>query len=29
LDESNLQSLCRSCHTAKTNKDIKRYGSAN
>ncbi len=25
LDDTNLQSLCNSCHTVKTNKDRKRW----
>lgn len=25
---SNLQSLCRACHTVKTNEDVKKYGAA-
>jgi 5-methylcytosine-specific restriction protein A len=28
LDDTNLQSLCNSCHTIKTNEDRKRYGYA-
>lgn len=28
MDESNLQSLCRGCHTRKTNEDTKKYGAA-
>lgn len=27
-DESNLQSLCRGCHTKKTNEDLGKYGAA-
>jgi len=28
LDVSNLQSLCRTCHTIKTNEDLTKYGAA-